>query len=102
MSSDRIVEHEIEVSGTPEQVWHAIATGQGITAWFVPTTVEERAGGAIRARLRRRHGHFPQARLPCGSRRRGSCTWGAAQQATRSRTNGSSKPVRAARAWCGG
>ena len=47
MSSDRTVEHEIEVSGTPEQVWQAIATGQGITAWFVPTTVEERAGGAI-------------------------------------------------------
>ena len=45
MSSDRTIEHEIEVSGTPEQVWQAIATGQGITAWFVPTKVEERAGG---------------------------------------------------------
>jgi len=47
MSSDRTVEHEIEVSGTPEQVWQAIATGQGITGWFVPTKVEERAGGAF-------------------------------------------------------
>ena len=47
MSSDRRIEHEIEVPGTPEQVWQAIATGQGVTAWFVPTTVEERAGGAI-------------------------------------------------------
>jgi uncharacterized protein YndB with AHSA1/START domain len=47
MSSDRTIEHEIEVPGTPEQVWQAIATGQGITAWFVPTKVEERAGGAI-------------------------------------------------------
>ena len=47
MSSDRTVEHEIEVPGTPEQVWQAIATGQGITGWFVPTKVEERAGGAM-------------------------------------------------------
>jgi uncharacterized protein YndB with AHSA1/START domain len=47
MSSDRTIEHEIEVLGTPEQVWQAIATGQGITAWFVPAKVEEHAGGAI-------------------------------------------------------
>ena len=47
MSSDRTVEHDIEVSGTPEQVWQAIATGQGITAWFVPAKVEEQAGGAM-------------------------------------------------------
>ena len=47
MSSDRTIVHEIEVPGTPEQVWQAIATGQGITGWFVPTTVEERAGGTL-------------------------------------------------------
>jgi uncharacterized protein YndB with AHSA1/START domain len=47
MSSDRTIEHEIEVPGTPEQVWQAIATGQGITGWFVPTKVEEQAGGAF-------------------------------------------------------
>jgi uncharacterized protein YndB with AHSA1/START domain len=47
MSSDRTIEHEIEVPGTPEQVWQAIATGQGITGWFVPTKVEERPGGAM-------------------------------------------------------
>jgi uncharacterized protein YndB with AHSA1/START domain len=47
MSSERTVEHEIEVPGTPEQVWQAIATGQGITAWFVPAKVEERAGGVF-------------------------------------------------------
>jgi uncharacterized protein YndB with AHSA1/START domain len=45
--SDRTVEHEIEVPGTPEQVWQAIATGQGISGWFVPTKIEERAGGVI-------------------------------------------------------
>ncbi|HEX5757564.1 MAG TPA: SRPBCC domain-containing protein [Thermoanaerobaculia bacterium] len=41
----RSVEVEIEVPGTPEEVWQAIATGPGITAWFVPTDVEEREGG---------------------------------------------------------
>jgi len=47
MSSDRTIEHEIVVSGTPEQVWQAIATGQGITGWFVPAKVEERTGGTM-------------------------------------------------------
>jgi uncharacterized protein YndB with AHSA1/START domain len=47
MSSDRTIVHEIEVPGTPEQVWQAIATGQGITGWFVPAKVEERTGGAM-------------------------------------------------------
>ena len=47
MSSDRTIEHEIVVPGTPEQVWNAIATGRGITAWWVPTKVEEREGGAV-------------------------------------------------------
>jgi uncharacterized protein YndB with AHSA1/START domain len=36
---------EVEVPGTPEEVWHAIATGPGISAWFVPTEVDEREGG---------------------------------------------------------
>jgi uncharacterized protein YndB with AHSA1/START domain len=43
----RSIELEVEVPGTPEQVWQAIATGPGITSWFVPTEVEERTGGAI-------------------------------------------------------
>ncbi len=37
----------VEVPGTPEQVWDAIATGNGITSWFLPTDVDEREGGAI-------------------------------------------------------
>jgi uncharacterized protein YndB with AHSA1/START domain len=41
------VEVETEIPGTPEEVWQAIATGPGISAWFVPTQVEEREGGAI-------------------------------------------------------
>lgn len=36
----RWVEVEIEVPGTPEEVWHAIATGPGISSWFVPTEFE--------------------------------------------------------------
>ncbi|RYV53022.1 SRPBCC family protein [Pengzhenrongella frigida] len=38
---------EVEVAGTPEEVWQAIATGPGISSWYVPHTVEERAGGAM-------------------------------------------------------
>lgn len=33
------------VPGTPEQIWEAIATGPGISAWFAPTEVEPREGG---------------------------------------------------------
>lgn len=32
---------EVEVPGTPEQVWDAIATGPGISAWFIPADVDE-------------------------------------------------------------
>jgi uncharacterized protein YndB with AHSA1/START domain len=44
----RSIELEIDVPGTPEQVWQAIATGPGFSAWFCPTTVEEREGGAVK------------------------------------------------------
>jgi uncharacterized protein YndB with AHSA1/START domain len=43
----RRIETEIEVPGTPEQVWEAIATGPGLTAWFVPAEVAEGEGGTI-------------------------------------------------------
>jgi uncharacterized protein YndB with AHSA1/START domain len=46
---NRFVQVEVEVPGTPEQVWDAIATGPGVSAWFVPTSVEERVGGAVLA-----------------------------------------------------
>ena len=35
---------QIEVAATPEQVWEAISTGPGISAWFMPAEVE---GGRI-------------------------------------------------------
>jgi uncharacterized protein YndB with AHSA1/START domain len=41
------MEFSVEVPGTPEQVWDAIATTNGISSWFLPTDVEEREGGAI-------------------------------------------------------
>jgi uncharacterized protein YndB with AHSA1/START domain len=48
-SGRRYVEAEVEVPGTPEEVWEAIATGGGISSWFVPTEVEEHLGGAVTA-----------------------------------------------------
>ncbi|MGH8906332.1 MAG: SRPBCC family protein [Egibacteraceae bacterium] len=41
------LEFSVELPGTPEQVWDAIATANGITSWFLPTDVDEREGGAI-------------------------------------------------------
>jgi uncharacterized protein YndB with AHSA1/START domain len=46
-SGRRSVQVEVEVPGTPEEVWRAIATGTGISSWFVPTSSEERAGGQV-------------------------------------------------------
>lgn len=40
----RSVQVEVEVPGTPEEVWQAIATGPGISSWFVPAVFEEEAG----------------------------------------------------------
>jgi uncharacterized protein YndB with AHSA1/START domain len=48
-SGRRWVEVEAEVPGTPEEVWRAIATGPGISSWFVPSEVEEREGGLATA-----------------------------------------------------
>jgi uncharacterized protein YndB with AHSA1/START domain len=47
MSAERRIEVEIEVPATPEQAWEAIATGPGITAWFMPAEVEGRVGGSV-------------------------------------------------------
>jgi uncharacterized protein YndB with AHSA1/START domain len=45
-SGRRYVQAEVEVIGTPEEVWQAIATGPGISSWFVPTQVETNQDGA--------------------------------------------------------
>lgn len=41
------LEFSVEVPGTPEQVWDAVATGRGMSAWFLPTRIDEREGGAL-------------------------------------------------------
>ncbi|KQS98668.1 SRPBCC family protein [Cellulomonas sp. Leaf395] len=41
------LEFSVEVPGTPEQVWEAIATAKGMSAWFTPTEMEEREGGSL-------------------------------------------------------
>jgi uncharacterized protein YndB with AHSA1/START domain len=43
-SGRRSIQVEVEVPGTPEEVWHAIATGPGVSSWFVPTEFEEQDG----------------------------------------------------------
>lgn len=45
----RSIELEVEVVGTVEEVWRAIATGPGISSWYVPHDVEEREGGSALA-----------------------------------------------------
>jgi uncharacterized protein YndB with AHSA1/START domain len=50
-SGRRSVQVEVEVSGTPEEVWQAIATGPGISAWFVPAAFEERDGKPVAVTL---------------------------------------------------
>src|SRR5205085_12518784 len=43
-SGRRSIQVEVEVPGTPEEVWQAIASGPGISSWFAPTEFEERDG----------------------------------------------------------
>lgn len=58
--SERSIELEVEVAGTPEEVWRAIATGPGISSWYVPHVVEEREGGAALASF----GDAPEMQIP--------------------------------------
>ncbi|NOX30561.1 MAG: SRPBCC domain-containing protein [Actinobacteria bacterium] len=56
----RSIELEVEVEGTPEEVWRAIATGPGISSWYVPHSVEEHEGGAAIASF----GAGPEMQMP--------------------------------------
>jgi uncharacterized protein YndB with AHSA1/START domain len=56
----RSIELEVEVDGSPEEVWRAIATGPGISSWYVPHVVEEREGGAATASF----GPEPEMQIP--------------------------------------
>lgn len=57
---ERVIDLSVEVVGTPQEVWAAIATGPGISSWYVPTTVEEQAGGAMTNRF----GDGPEMLIP--------------------------------------
>jgi len=59
-SSERVIDLSIDVVGTPEEVWQAIATGPGISSWYVPSTIEEREGGATTSRF----GEGPEMVIP--------------------------------------
>ena len=50
-SGRRSVQVEVEVPGTPEEVWQAIATGPGISSWFVPAEFEMRDGKPVAVTL---------------------------------------------------
>lgn len=41
------MERTYEVAATPEQVWDAITTADGIAVWMVPATVDPRVGGEV-------------------------------------------------------
>ena len=56
----RSIELEVEVPGTAGEVWRAVATGPGISSWYVPHTVEERAGGSAMASF----GPGPEMQIP--------------------------------------
>ena len=61
MTDERMsIELEVEVPGTPEEVWRAIATGPGISSWYVPHTVEEHEGGNATASF----GPGPEMQVP--------------------------------------
>jgi len=50
-SGRRSVQVEVEVPGTPEEVWRAIATGPGVSSWFVPTEFEDGDGGPVAVKM---------------------------------------------------
>jgi uncharacterized protein YndB with AHSA1/START domain len=58
--TERSIRLEVDVPGTPEEVWRAIATGPGISSWYVPHVVEEREGGTATASF----GDAPEMQIP--------------------------------------
>lgn len=45
---DRVIDLSVQVPRTPEEVWDAIATGPGISSWFVPHEFAEEEGARVR------------------------------------------------------
>ena len=98
------LEFEIEVPGTPEQVWDALATAAGISAWFLPTDSDERLGGRLVTHMGPEdtpadivgwdppHRFAYEEDISVGRRR------GARRRSRRSSASSSSRPAPAARA----
>ena len=61
------MERTYEVAATPEQVWDAIATADGISAWMVPTRLDPQIGGEVSFDL---GGFWSTASLPTTRRTR--------------------------------
>ena len=57
---ERVIDLEVAVDGTPEEVWRAIATGPGISSWYVPHEVDEQEGGHAVASF----GPGPEMQIP--------------------------------------
>ncbi len=47
MTDERTIDLSIDVPGGITEAWRAVATGPGISSWFVPCQVEERVGGEV-------------------------------------------------------
>ena len=47
MTDQRAIDLSVDVDGTAEEVWEAIATGPGVSSWFIPTRIEGRPGGEV-------------------------------------------------------
>jgi len=62
-SGRRSLQVELEVPGTPEEVWQAIATGPGISSWFVPAEIEEQGGKPVAMTLKFGPGIEPRSAL---------------------------------------
>src|ERR1700716_1277336 len=60
-SGRRSVQVEVEVPGTPAEVWQAIATGPGISSWFVPTEFEESDGRPVAVTMNFGPGMVPRS-----------------------------------------
>jgi uncharacterized protein YndB with AHSA1/START domain len=59
----RSLQVEFDVPGTPEEVWHAIATGPGISSWLVPAEFEERDGKPVALKMKFGPGMEPRATI---------------------------------------
>ncbi|WP_426110593.1 SRPBCC family protein [Massilia sp. PWRC2] len=59
----RSVHVSVEVPGTPQEVWRAIASGPGISSWFVPTAFEEVDGTPVAVQFNFGPGMAPRSAI---------------------------------------